>query len=256
MPESSGSLRHSCGTCPLHRSFCDLSAEIRTAFDQLKTTMSYRKGDVVFQERERCESVFALCEGSVKLVANSRDGRGLLVRFVTPGEVLGLAEAVLGSTPFEYSAIVVEPSVLAVIPRERFMRLINSYPQAALALTIALSEQYKEAQHEAKFLAFGETATLRLARILLEWAAERGEPFEGGVRIPLVMTHLEIAQTLGATRETVTRILGNLTHAGIIERRADGIVIHRLGDVVHLALPDAMRHSDDARVKSSDPEAS
>lgn len=256
MPESPRGSHPSCASCRLHRSFCDLSEEIRTAFELLKTTMSYRKGDVVFQEGERCESVFALCEGSVKLVANSRDGRGLLVRFVIPGEVLGLAEAVLGPTPFEYSAIAVEPSVLAVIARERFMRLINSYPRAARALTIALSEQYKDAQHATKFLAFGETATLRLARILLEWAAERGEPFEGGVRIPLVMTHLELAQTVGATRETVTRILGNLTRAGVLERRAGGIVIRRLGDVVHLALPEEIRNSEAERVMSTEPEAS
>jgi CRP/FNR family transcriptional regulator len=175
----------------------------------------------------------------VKLVTTAADGRSLLLRLVQPGEVLGLPEAVHGNTPFETTAIAAEPSLIAVIPRDKFIRFINSYPQAGVALTVALSQQYKLAQLETKFLAFGETSTVRLARLLLEWAAEHGEPADGGIRIPLLMTHLELAQAIGTTRETVTRIVGNLTRAGVIERRVDGILVHRLHELVHLALPHA-----------------
>lgn len=216
---------HSCSTCLLHQSFCHFPEKLRAAFDGLKTTIVYRKGEVVYYEGERCHSVFAVCEGSVKLVTASNEGRVLLLRFARAGEMLALAEAVLGPRPYECSAITIEPAILAVIPREAFLRFISSYPEACLALTVALSEQYKLAQRETKFLGMRDTSTVRLAHLLLEWSDERGTPPADGVHIPLHVTHGDLAQAIGSTRETVTRVLGNLAHSGLIERRAEGIVI-------------------------------
>lgn len=227
---------HSCSTCPLHRSFCDFPEELRTAFDGLKTTVAYHKHEVIFDEAARCHSVFAICEGNAKLVTSSREGRGLLLRLAGPGEMLGLAEAVLDA-PYESAAIAVEPSILAVIPRDTFLRFISSYPEACVRLTVALSEQYRLAQREEKFLGFGEPSTVRLAHRLLEWAAERGETTADGMHIPLHMSHTELAQAIGATRETITRILGNLTQDGLIERRSDGIVILRRDELALLGMP-------------------
>lgn len=216
---------HSCSTCPLHRSFCHFPEKIRAAFDGLKTTVAYRKGEVVFDEGDRCHSVFAVCEGRVKLVTASSEGRVLLLRFALPGEMLALAEAVLGPGPYGCSAVAAVPSILAVVPRDTFLRFINSYPEACVALTVALSEQYKFAQRETKFIGMGETSTVRLAHLLLEWSGERGTAAADGVHIPLHVTHGDLAQAIGSTRETVTRILGNLTRDRLIERRDDEIVI-------------------------------
>jgi len=217
--------------CSLHQSFCHFPEKLREAFDGLKTTVSYRKGEVVFHEGDRCHSVFAICEGSAKLVTSSSEGRTLLLRFARPGEMLALAEAVLGPTAYECSAICAEPSILAVIPRETFIRFISSYPEAGLAFAIALSAQYKFAQRETKFLGMGDTSTVRLAHVLLEWSSERGTAAADGVHIPLHVTHGDLAQAIGATRETVTRILGHLTHSGIVERTGDGIVIMHPGEL-------------------------
>lgn len=230
----------SCSACPLHRSFCGLSAEARAAFDDLKTTTAYRRNEIIFDEGTRAHSVFAVCEGTVKLVTASSEGRVLLLRLAQPGEMLGLAEAVLGPVPYECSAIATERSILAVIPRETFMRFISSYPEACLGLTVALSEQYKFAQQEAKFLAFGETSTVRLARLLLEWSAAQGRTETDGLHIPLHMTHTDFAQAIGSTRETVTRVLGNLVHGGLVERRAGEIIIRDPAELALLAAPPAM----------------
>jgi CRP/FNR family transcriptional regulator len=216
---------HSCGTCPLHQSFCHFPGTLRTAFDGLKTTVSYRKGEVVFDEGDRCHSVFAVCEGSVKLVTASTEGRTLLLRFARSGQMLALAEAVLGPGPYGCSAIAAEPSILAVIPRDTFLRFISSYPEAGVALTVALSKQYKFAQRETKFLGMGDTSTIRLAHVLLEWS---------GQHTPLHVTHGDLAQAIGSTRETVTRVLGNLTRDGLIERRNDEIVILDAGGLSRL----------------------
>ena len=229
---------HSCSTCPLHRSFCGFPDELRLAFEGLKTTVSYHKNEVIFDEATRCHSVFAVCEGNAKLVTTSREGRVLLLRMVGPGLMLGLAEAVL-DVPYGSAAIAVESSILAVIPRDTFIRFISSHAEACMRLTTALSEQYRFAQREEKFLGFGELSTVRLARLLLEWGEERGEVTEEGVHIPLQMSHTDFAQAIGATRETVTRILGNLSHDGLIERRSNGLVILRRDELALLAVSPA-----------------
>ena len=225
---------HSCSTCPLHRSFCHFPEKLRVAFEGLKSTVSYRKGEVVFHEADRCHSVFAVCEGSVKLITASSEGRVLLLRFAQPGEMLALAEAVRGPGPYACSAIAAEPSILAVIPRDIFMRFISSYPEASVALTVALSEQYKFAQRETKFLGMGDTSTIRLAHLLLEWSARPVAAAESQ-HIPLHVTHSDLAQAIGSTRETVTRILSNLTRDHLIERRDDEIVILHADELSHLA---------------------
>jgi len=206
---------------------------MREAFDGLKTTVAYHKNEVIFDEGGHCHSVFAICEGNAKLVTTSREGRVLLLRVFGPGEMLGLAEAVLNA-PYETSAVAMVSSILAVIPRDTFIRFISSYPEACVRLTIALSEQYRSAQREEKFLGFGEPSTVRLARLLLEWAADRGASTAAGLHIPLHMSHADLAHAIGATRETVTRILGSLCHDGLIERRADGIVILRRDELALL----------------------
>ena len=236
LPPVSRARPQSCSTCALHRSFCHLSEELRAAFDGLKTTVTYWKGETIFHEDDQCRSVFAVCEGSVKLITTSSEGRVLLLRIAQPGEMLGLAEA-LGPAPYSCSTIAAENSILAVIPRETFLRFISSYPEARLGLTIALSEQYKFAQRETKFLGFGDTSNVRLAHLLLEWSAEHGVPGEDGVHIPLHVTHGDLAQAIGATRETVTRLLGNLTRAGLIERRANAIVVLRPAELARFGAP-------------------
>lgn len=234
-PPASRAHPHSCSACTVHQSFCPLPEHLRVVFQSLKTSAAYGKGEVAFCESDSCHSVFVVCEGSMKLVTASSEGKVLLLRFAGPGELLGVAEAMLGDAPYECSAIAAEPSVLAIIPRETFVRFVASYAEACVRLTVALSEQYKTAQREAKFLAFGENSTARLARLLLDRSAEREEAAAHGVRIPSHVTHTELAQSIGSTRETVTRILGSLNHLGIIERMPDEIVIRSAEELTRLA---------------------
>jgi CRP/FNR family transcriptional regulator len=216
-------------------SFCPLPDDLRAVFESLKTSACYGKGTTIFLESDPCHSVFMVCQGSIKLVTGSTEGKVLLLRFVRPGEFLGLAEALLGQSVYESSAIAAESSVVAVVPRETFVRFVASYSAASLRVIFALSEQYKAAQREAKFLAFGETSTSRLAHLLLDWLAERGQELSDGVSVPAPVTHTELAQLIGSTRETVTRVLADLDHRGIIERRSDEIVIRSAGELTRIA---------------------
>jgi len=224
-----------CQTCSVQRSFCPLPEPLRAVFQELKTNVAYEKREVVFREADACHSIFVVCDGSLKLITESKEGKVLLLRFAGPGEILGLAETILGGKPYECSAIAAEPSVVAVIPRETFMRLVASPGEILLCITRALAEQYAIAQREAKFLAFGETSLARLARLLVEWSQERGERCVDGLHLSPNATHIDLAQWIGSTRETVTRVLGDLSHRGIIERHGDEIVIHESDELKRLA---------------------
>jgi len=224
-----------CTTCSAQRSFCSLPRELHAVFESLKTSVTFAKGEAAFHEADPCHSVFVVCAGSMKLVASSSEGKVLLLRFAGPGTLLGLAEAMLERRPYQCSAIAAEASALSVIPAETFVRFVTTYPEACLRLTVALSEHYKVAQRETKFLAMGGSSAARLAHLLLEEASAHGILAEDGIHIPLHITHSEIGQSIGTTRETVTRILGELDHSGLIERTADAIIIHGTEELTRLA---------------------
>lgn len=224
-----------CPTCSAQSLFCSLSDEVHAVFESLKASVTYARGETAFHEADPCHSVFVVCAGKMKLVTSSSEGKVLLLRFAGPGIVLGLAEAILERHPYQYSAIAAEPSTLAVIPAETFVRFVTSYPEACFRLTVALSQDYKVAQRETKFLALGGSSASRLAHLLLEEASAYGVSTADGIHIRSQITHSEIAQSIGTTRETVTRLLGELDHDGLIERTADTIVIHGTEELARLA---------------------
>jgi len=213
-------------SCSIQSAFCSLSDDLRDTLEELKTSASYARGQAAFHESDPCHSVFFIRTGRMKLVTSSREGRGLLLRFAGPCEILGLAEAVLRQPSYQCSAIAAEPTVVAVIPSDVFMRFAASNSELRIRLTTALSEQYRLAQLETKFLAFGGTSMSRLAHLLLDAASERGDTEADGIHLSSDATHLELAQSIGTTRETVTRVLGSLNHSGILERTPTEFVIH------------------------------
>jgi CRP/FNR family transcriptional regulator, cyclic AMP receptor protein len=225
-PSASRVHPHPCGACVVKGSFCAQPDPLRTIFESLKTSAAYAKGEAVFHETDLCHSVFVVCSGSMKLMTSSSQGKALLLRFAPPGSLLGLAEALIPGGSYQFTAIAAAPSVVAIIPRETFVRFATSYPEVCRRITLALSEQYRMAQQEMKFLVFGGTSTSRLAHLLLDEALEYGQASPDGIHIPSHITHSELAQLIGSTRETVTRALGGLEHGGIIERQPEEIIIH------------------------------
>jgi len=212
-----------------------LPADLHVPFDEVKTTIRREKGEVLFHEFEPCHSVFVVTLGRMKLITSSREGNALILRFAGPGDVLGAAEALHG-TAYGASAIVLEPVVLAAVPRDTFLRFINTYPAAAFWLTGVLSEQYTAAQRQAKFIAFGQTSAARLARRLLEWSSEHGRSDTDGIHIPMQVTHSDLAQATSSTRETITRVLRLLRDRGVVERKPDEVVIRKPDELKRLAM--------------------
>ena len=202
-------LTRSCEQCSLKCEgfFCDLSKLTLKALDSIKFTSGYPKGAVLFVEQEMPRGVFVLCKGRVKLSMTSSEGKTVILRIVQPGEVLGL-HAVVSAQPYQASAETLEPCQVNFIRRDDFLRFLSEHAEASLRAAQHLSGRYHAACEQIRSLGLTHSASEKLARFLLE-SSVTGQETKLGVRVRLTMTHEEIGQVIGTSRETVTRTLSD-----------------------------------------------
>jgi len=218
-------VHNNCVDCSIRaeRIFCNMGPEAVATLDSIKFTAIYPKGSLLFVEGEEPRGVFILCSGRVKLTTSSSEGKTLIVKVAEAGEVLGASSAILGK-PYEVSAETLEPSQANFIKREDFIRFLNTDVEACMHTAQQLSQKYQSAQKEIRSLGLSQTTSEKLAKLLLDWAA-RGEETPKGIRLTVLLTHEEIAQMIGTTRETVTRILSDFKKKKLIEVKGSSIFL-------------------------------
>jgi len=200
----------SCAACKLreHGYFCDFPEELLKAFESLKYSTLFPKGALLFVEGQSPRGIFMLCAGRVKLAAGSSDGKSLITRIAEPGEVLGLSATISGK-PYMATAETLAPCQVNFIKREDFLRFLSEHPLACLRVAEHLSQNCYAANEQVRSLGLSHTAAEKLARLILEWCARDGKPSDRGIQLKLTLTHEEIAQLIGSSRETVTRLLSD-----------------------------------------------
>lgn len=206
-----------CMACP-HREdrlFCNLPPAAVERLAGITSSASYPKGATLFVEGQTARGVFILCTGKVKLSTSSADGKTLILRISEPGEVLGLPATVTGSA-YELTADVIEPAQANFISRMDFLHFLKEYGEAALRVAQQLGETYHSAISEMRTIGLSHSAGEKLARFLLEWSADYPEE-KGQVRMKLTLTHEEIAQMIGASRETVTRLFADFRKKELVQ---------------------------------------
>jgi CRP/FNR family transcriptional regulator, cyclic AMP receptor protein len=204
--------------------FCNLEPKALQALEALKFTSVYPAGSLLFVQGQSPRGIFILCSGRVKISTCSNDGKTLILKLASKGEVLGLSSAIL-NRPYEVSAETVEPSQVNFVKREDFVRFIQEYGDACLHAAQQLSHNYHSAQKEIRSLGLSQSASEKLARLLLEWAENGSEKTDAGIRIKLLLTHEEIAQMIGSSRETVTRLLSDFKKRDIIQMKGSTLLI-------------------------------
>ena len=216
----------SCMTCKVRteRLFCEISGPSLQAFEQIKYATAYPKGAVLFVEGQAPRGVFVLCKGRVKLSICSTDGKTLILKIAEPGEVLGLSATVAGK-PYELTAETIDPCQVNFVKREDFQRYLREHGDACLRVAEQLSEKYNNACHEVRSLGLSHSAGEKLAKLLLEWTSRNGEAAKQEPRLKLALTHEEIAQLIGASRETVTRTLSEFKRQRTIELNGSTLVL-------------------------------
>jgi len=202
-------LNDGCKTCKLKSAgfFCELSPAALKDFDAIKSTATYPKGALLFMERQDARGAFVLCEGEVKLSISSSEGKTLIMRVAKAGEILGLMAALSGGA-YEVTAETIHPCQVAFVRREDFQRFVAKHPEASQGVARQMTMQYQAACEQLRTVGLSASAQEKLARLLLTWSAGI-EQTKGGTRIKIPLTHEEIAEFIGTTRETVTRTLSD-----------------------------------------------
>jgi CRP/FNR family cyclic AMP-dependent transcriptional regulator len=203
--------------------FCNLDTTALADFESIGVQATLPRGAKVFQEDEPSNGVFVICTGQVKLSCTSKEGKTLILKIAMPGDVLGLGAVISGSR-YEVTAETIEPTEIKSIRRGDFFLFIQKHGEASLHAAKALSEEYKAAFFDARRLALSGSAAGRLASVLLDWgkAASCGKP---EMRFTMALTHEELANLVGSSRETVTRMLGRFKREKLIQMRGTSLLI-------------------------------
>ena len=202
-------LNDGCKTCK-HKTtgfFCEFAPASVKEFDAIKSTATYPKGALLFVEKQESRGVYALCEGEVKLSISSPEGKIMIMRIARAGELLGLMATMAGQ-PYEVTAETIHPCQVAFVRREDFVRFVANHPEASQNVVRQMSSQYRGACEQLRTVGLSASAQEKLARLLLTWT-EGMQQTKEGTRIKLPLTHEEIAEFIGTTRETVTRTLSD-----------------------------------------------
>jgi len=226
----------SCLTCKLRadRIFCDLPATALQSFENIKYTTAFPQGAVLFVEGQMPRGIFVLCKGSVKLSINSPSGRTMIVKLAEPGEVLGLSATISGK-PYEVTAETIDPCQVNFVKRDDFLHFLKDDVEACFKVAEQLSEKYHNACNEVRSLGLSHSAAEKLAKLLLEWSSKNGEGAKPEPRLKLRLTHEEIAQMIGTSRETVTRLFAEMKRRQIVQSKGSTLVIHNTAALREIA---------------------
>jgi len=209
----------SAGNGDLHSLFDEIDALNIRNLDSL-----HNRGSVLFAEGDPARGVFILRTGRAALSISSSEGRVVILRTAQAGDVLGL-NAVLRNSTYEATVKTVEPSRVNFISRSELMELIENSDAGAVAVIKLLSRELVQLTERARSLLLPQTARARLAQLLLQWSKEpQGSNSDPRV-IDKVFTHEEVAQMIGSSRETVTRLLAAFSRQLIIHITSDSILV-------------------------------
>jgi len=218
-------MMESCQTCKYRKAefFCHLSPKALKDFDAVKSSSVYPTGALLFLEKQDARGVFVICEGEVKLSISSSEGKTLILRIAKPGEILGLMSVISGK-PYELTAETLHPCEVTFVHRNDFLRFVAQHPEASAAMVKQLSSNYHGACEQLRTVGLSASAPAKLARLLLEWSAG-AEETKLGTRIMLPLTHEEIAEFIGSTRETVTRTLSDFRDRRLVTLKGSTLLI-------------------------------
>ena len=212
-----------CSKCPFRedRLFCDLPDNTVKQLQEIKATSVYPKGALLFLEGQPPRGVFILCTGRAKLSTTSAEGKTLILRVAEPGEVLGLTSVIAG-TPYEAMAETLEPTQANFISQADLIRFIDQHSEVGMKVAHQLTHNCKCAYDEVRSLGLSSSVPQKIAKLLMKWS-EHPLPLpdrkSNEIPIRVTLTQEEIAQFLGTSRETVSRVLGDFRKKGWLRIR-------------------------------------
>jgi CRP/FNR family transcriptional regulator, cyclic AMP receptor protein len=214
-----------CLTCPARSEhlFCNLSPQAAQRLNDIKSTAVYPKSAMLFIEGQQPRGVFVLCVGKAKLSTSSREGKTIITKISDSGDVLGL-NAVISNRPYEVTAEMMEPGQANFIPRDSLMHFLRDFPEAAVRISQQLSRNYYTAYEEIRTLGLSASPSEKFAKLLLSWSSKTTHD-DGSSQVKLTLTHEEIAEIIGTTRETVSRLFSEFKKKQLMQLKGATLII-------------------------------
>jgi CRP/FNR family transcriptional regulator len=218
-------IRSKCGDCENRTDnfFCNLSRENMQMFENLKISSFYPKGARLFVEGQPSYGVYMLCRGRVKLSTCSKDGKVMILHIAEAGEVLGLSSSFSDAIHIA-TAEALEPCQVNFIGNKDFLRFLEQDSKACLSIVKQLSENYQTACMKICSLGLSASVADKLATLFLGWGKARRENGDE-IRLKMPHTHEDLAQMIGTSRETVTRIMKDFKNRRLISRKGAELII-------------------------------
>lgn len=215
----------SCLSCKMRgeHTFCDLSQYALQELEKITLPTTYPRGAVLFVEGQSPRGLFVLCRGRVKLSISSREGKTFILKVAQAGEVLGLGATVSGKG-YDLCAETIDPCQVDFIKRSDFLRFMRERPEVCFRVAELLSHKYNHVFHEIRSLLM-HSASGKIARLLQDWILRNGAAVQEKPQLTLVLTRDEMAQKVGTSRGTVTRVLRNLKEQDVIQAKGATVLI-------------------------------
>jgi CRP-like cAMP-binding protein len=203
--------------------FSELSSEATQALlDSMEETQLPR-GEVLFHEGDAGDRVYVVVEGKVKLGRQSSDGRENLLAILGPGQMFGEL-SLFDPGPRSATVTAVTDSVLWWLSHEGLLAWLEGRPEVARGMLAQLAGRLRRANDIVADLVFSDVPG-RVAKALLELSRRFGAPAEGGIRVAHDLTQEELAQLVGASRETVNKALADFSSRGWIRLEQRSVVL-------------------------------
>jgi len=214
-----------CLTCPVRDGdlFCNLSVHAVQRLNEIKATAVYPKGAMLFMEGQQPRGVFILCAGTAKLSTSSREGKTIITKISESGDVLGL-NAVVSHRPYEVTAEMTETGQANFIARNSLLQFQREHGEVALRVAEQLSRNCCTAHEEIRILGLTSSPSRKFAMLLLSWWTKTTEN-NRTTQVKLTLTHEEIAEIIGTTRETVSRLFSKFKERQLLQLKGSTLVI-------------------------------
>ena len=203
--------------------FSELSEPDIAALARLTSRRTCPKDTVVFFENEEGDSFFCIVAGRIKVTILGDDGREVILSVLGRGDFFG-EMALLDNEPRSATAIAVEDTELLSLHRNDFQSVLSDNRSIMSALIKILTARLRRANHQISTLALLDVYG-RVARVIVDTARDEGKRLKDGRIAFRRATHQEIANRIGTTRETVTRMLKDLERQGLIHIEGKEIVV-------------------------------
>jgi CRP/FNR family cyclic AMP-dependent transcriptional regulator len=203
--------------------FAALDDEAAGALLASMTRVEMRRGDVLFAEGDDGDRLYVITSGKIKLGRSSADGRENLLAVLGPGEMLGEL-SLFDPGPRTATATAVSDALLVGLGHDDLQEWLSGRPDVAQQLLGALARRLRRTNEALADLVFSDVPG-RVAKALLDLSARFGRQIDGGVLVAHELTQEELAQLVGASRETVNKALADFASRGWLRLEARAVVL-------------------------------